>query len=77
MVSLQSTDRLLMGFFCVSLLFAGVGVITAGTALAGEIAIKGYDTVAYFKAGKALKGSEAFTFQWRNRTWYFLSSENR
>ena len=77
MISLQSTDRLLMSFFFASLLFAGVGVITAGKSLAGEIAIKGYDTVAYFKAGKALKGSESFTFQWRNRTWYFLSSENR
>lgn len=77
MISLQSTDRLLMGFFCASLLFAGVGVITAGTSLAGEIAVKGYDAVAYFKAGKALKGSESFSFQWQNRTWYFLSSENR
>jgi YHS domain-containing protein len=77
MRSLKSTDRLLMSFLFALLLFTGVGVITAGKSLAGDIAINGYDTVAYFKAGKALKGIESFTFQWHNMTWYFLSGENR
>jgi hypothetical protein len=77
MISLKSTDRLLMSFLFALLLFTGVGVITAGKSLAGDIAINGYDTVAYFKAGKALKGIESFTFQWHNMTWYFLSGENR
>ena len=77
MLSRKSTIMLYMSFSIAFLLFAGVGVTTAGTSPAGEIAIKGYDTVAYFKAGKALKGSESFTFQWHARTWYFLSAENR
>lgn len=42
-----------------------------------DIAIKGYDTVAYFIAGKAIKGSESISFQWHDMTWYFLSKENR
>ncbi len=58
-------------------LIAGLGIIAAGTAAAGDIAIKGYDTVAYFKADKAQKGIESFTFQWHGMTWYFLSQENR
>ena len=42
-----------------------------------DLAIKGYDAVAYFKAGKALKGSESYTFQWHDMTWYFLNEANR
>ena len=57
-----------------SLLF---GSIAAGKSPEAELAIKGYDTVAYFKAGKALKGNESFTFRWHDMTWYFLTKENR
>jgi YHS domain-containing protein len=42
-----------------------------------SVAIKGYDTVAYFKAGKALQGSGSFTFRWHDMTWHFSSKENR
>ena len=41
-----------------------------------DLAIQGYDTVAYFTANKALRGNESFTFQWHGMTWYFLSKEN-
>jgi len=60
-----------------ALLFAGFGVIATGLSAGGEIAIKGYDTVAYFKAGKAQQGIESFTFQWHGMTWHFISKENR
>ena len=33
--------------------------------------------VAYFKAGKAKKGNESFSFQWHSMTWYFSTKENR
>ncbi|OGT98011.1 MAG: hypothetical protein A2X80_03445 [Geobacteraceae bacterium GWB2_52_12] len=59
------------------LLLIGFGGIAAGQSPMGDLAIKGYDTVAYFKAGKALKGNESFTVQWHNLTWYFQTSENR
>ena len=42
-----------------------------------DVAIKGYDTVAYFKALKAVKGSGSFTFQWHDMTWYFSTKVNR
>ena len=61
-------------FVLLSLLF---GSIAAEKSPEAELAIKGYDTVAYFKAGKALKGNESFTFRWHDMTWYFLTKENR
>jgi len=48
-----------------------------GNLLDSDIAIKGYDTVAYFKTGKTLKGNESFTFKWHDKTWYFLTKDNR
>jgi YHS domain-containing protein len=41
------------------------------------IAIKGTDPVAYFREGKAVKGSSQFTHKWKNATWQFSSQENR
>lgn len=40
------------------------------------IAIRGFDTVAYFTLGKATKGSEQFATQWQGATWYFASQEH-
>lgn len=39
-------------------------------------AIKGYDPVAYFKAGEAVKGKAEHTFKWKEADWYFSSQEN-
>ncbi|MEZ4825748.1 MAG: YHS domain-containing (seleno)protein [Bacteroidia bacterium] len=39
-------------------------------------AIKGYDPVAYFTEGKAVKGAEPYSFKWKDATWYFSSPEN-
>ncbi len=41
------------------------------------IAIKGTDTVAYFKEGKPVKGNSQFSYQWENATWHFKNAENR
>ncbi len=60
-----------------ALAFAGFGLAAAVTASAGDIAIKGYDPVAYFKAGKAQQGTTTFAFDWHGMTWYFSSKENR
>ena len=40
------------------------------------IAIRGYDTVAYFTQGAPTKGSEQFTVDWEGATWRFASQEN-
>lgn len=59
------------------LLLSGFGGVATRNSQPDDVAIKGYDTVAYFTAGKALKGNASFTFQWHNMTWYFLSKDNR
>jgi YHS domain-containing protein len=77
MKSQKAIDGILMSFSFVSLLLTGFGGLAIGKSPMDDVAIKGYDTIAYFKAGKALKGNESFTFQWHGMTWYFLTKENR
>ena len=43
----------------------------------GNLAIRGYDPVAYFTEGKAVKGSRDFAHDWQGATWRFSSAENR
>jgi len=76
-MKLQKATHGILVSFSFLILLAGFGGIAAGQSLAGDVAIKGYDTVAYFKAGAALKGNESFTFSWHGMTWCFLSKENR
>lgn len=40
------------------------------------VAIKGYDSVAYFTENKAVKGKKEFSFKWNGAVWYFSSQEN-
>ncbi len=41
------------------------------------VAIKGYDPVAYFTAGKPMKGSSDFAYEWNGAEWRFASEGNR
>ncbi len=41
------------------------------------VAIKGYDPVAYFTAGKPVKGTKEFTAQYQGATYHFYSAETR
>ncbi len=41
------------------------------------VAIKGYDTVAYFTEGRAVKGTSKFSYNWNDANWYFESAKNR
>ncbi len=47
------------------------------TARFSDVAIKGYDPVAYFKQSKPVKGDKAFTHEWKGAEWRFASAENR
>jgi len=40
------------------------------------IAIRGYDTVAYFTESKPVEGSDSFTTQWSGATWKFSSQDH-
>jgi YHS domain-containing protein len=54
---------------------ANAGEINTG--YFGDVAIKGYDPVAYFTDGKAVRGSEAYSYNWLGATWYFASDAHR
>lgn len=41
------------------------------------LAIKGYDTVAYFEVGKAQKGSGDHELEWEGATWRFLNASHK
>ena len=41
-----------------------------------NVAIGGYDAVAYFTQGNAIKGSDEFTSNFKSIDWKFSSSEN-
>lgn len=40
-------------------------------------AIQGYDPVAYFTAGKPVKGKGEHSYKWMGATWYFANAENQ
>ena len=41
------------------------------------VAIKGYDPVAYYTENRAVKGSRAYAYEWRESTWHFSSDAHR
>src|SRR5229473_4161761 len=46
-------------------------------ASAKGIAIKGYDTVAYFEQSQAVKGSPKFEYPWNGAKWLFATAAHR
>lgn len=64
--------------------FAGA-LLVALPALAGDlvnkdgddIAIKGYDAVAYFTEGRPVPGTAEFEHEWQDARWRFSSAEHR
>lgn len=42
-----------------------------------NLAIYGYDTVAYFTEDKAVKGKKGVSHEWRGAEWRFSSEENK
>ena len=41
-----------------------------------NVAVGGYDTVAYFTVGKPVRGTDAFQTDWNGATWKFSSAAN-
>ena len=42
-----------------------------------DVAILGYDTVAYFTVGRPVKGNSSFAFSWQDAKWHFASAKHR
>jgi hypothetical protein len=80
MQALSRTVARIAGGTLLALLVLG-GPAAAGnavnTGLFGGVAIMGYDTVAYFTEGKAMKGSEEFAYEWLGTPWHFANAEHR
>ena len=43
----------------------------------GGVAIDGYDPVAYFTDNRAIRGTEAFSYNWLGTPWHFASDQHR
>ncbi len=61
-------------------------LLLTGTALAidpiftpflNNLAIRGYDPVAYFTKNQAVEGLEKYEYEWMGATWRFSSSEHK
>ena len=63
-------------FFLVFLNFAVFTTDAWSTDVYG-VALKGYDTVAYFTEGRAVKGKSEFSYNWNDASWYFSTLKNR
>jgi len=67
------------------IILAATLVLTATTAFAldpiftpwtNNLAIRGYDTVAYFDQNQAVQGHKDFSMEWMGATWRFSTAEN-
>lgn len=83
-VARRSFHRLLLASVLLAFglgLFAATGPAHAGKLInqtwPGGVAIGGYDPVAYFTMGRAVKGSDEFAHKWLGATWHFVSAEHR
>lgn len=71
-------------FKTIVIVFTGA-LLAASPALAGElvnkdgdnVAIKGYDPVAYFTEGRPVPGQAAFDHEWQSAIWRFASAAHR
>lgn len=62
---------------CLATASAAHAVDPVNSTLFGDLAIHGYDPVAYFRDGRAVEGSKAFTLRWRGANWRFRSERHR
>ncbi|WP_281646748.1 YHS domain-containing (seleno)protein [Parendozoicomonas sp. Alg238-R29] len=59
--------------------FGGANAATSEyyTTFMGNAAVGGFDTVAYFTMGKAVKGKRKYSWEWSGVNWRFVSEEHR
>ncbi|MEO9943872.1 MAG: YHS domain-containing (seleno)protein [Paraglaciecola sp.] len=70
---LKTISILVFALFALPALSADSAVKTG---IFNNTAIEGYDTVAYFTHSKPVKGSDRFTFIWRDAEWRFSNEKN-
>lgn len=66
----------------IAVLLSAVGLAAVGSKPAvnrgpADLAIRGYDPVAYVVAGSPTKGNPKFEYRWQGAVWQFASAANR
>jgi len=72
----MNLSRFSLLFLLSALSFAPAWSQDVNTTRFGNVAIKGYDPVAYFKESKPVKGSKDFQHEWNGAVWRFASWEH-
>ena len=67
---------LVLSFDGIASVYAFLGKKSEINATWGEVAIKGYDPVAYFTEGKPLKGDKQFETEWKGAKWRFANERH-
>lgn len=67
---------LLAATFILLLSNVAVAADAVRTTWLGNLAVEGYDPVAYFTENAAVKGSKEFQWEWMEANWRFSSEEN-
>jgi YHS domain-containing protein len=72
-------SRLIVPVLALSLFIPGptASAREINTGYFGNVAIKGYDPVAYFTQERAVKGSDEVSHEWLGAEWHFSSDEHR
>lgn len=66
----------LLAILFLSLIAPAFAIDEINTTFIGNLAVEGYDTVAYFTENRPVRGQKQFSHQWKNATWRFSSAEN-
>ena len=76
-ISNRIAAALIMAAVFVGTAHAGARVNTSSglTPAGAPLALRGYDPVAYFKAGRPVPGKSQFSLVWRGATWRFADAD--
>jgi YHS domain-containing protein len=67
--------RLLIIMLC--LVFSGAAIANEPIFATDNVALSGFDVVAYFTDGQPVKGDPVVSYQWQGVDWFFASDEHR
>jgi YHS domain-containing protein len=65
-----------LALFAAGFLHSAVVAGEINTGYFGNVAIEGYDPVAYFTEGKAVKGKPEFAHDWLGAEWHFANADH-
>jgi YHS domain-containing protein len=68
--------RLLLVSLLISIFPSAFALDPIFTPWSNNLAIRGYDPVAYFTENKAVEGNKDFAWEWQGATWRFSSQAN-